>query len=727
MLKISVTHRKLIGAFFALVALQTIVSAAVWFDIPVFRQVFSMAYLIFILGFVFIHLFTETIFSTIEKLLLSLGLSICMLMFLGLIWNTLGLYFNEFSLLNGFVFIQVIHVTVIFLFILAYFKHRSIRFPSINLKFSPSMVLSACLPVFSVLGNMIGGENAPSSLLLITIGLVPVVVFVSLLESRKQQNSARWPWNLFMCTLAVLFHVSMVSNFITGFDVHVSYNIFKEVQSTGLWNPLLSSTDLDVLRVNQMLSSSILPIVFSNTLNLSGTWVFKAIFPFLYAFMPLGIYQLCQNFFRKDVAFVISFVVIADITFFHELTSLPNQMIAELLLILSLLVIFNERIKPFTKFMLFIVLSAGLVVSHYGISYIFFLLLCISFFASKLLKTVSKVKLEHLLLFFSMMFAWYVFTSSSANFLSLVEIIENVQSNILLDLLNPGSRTNSVLTGLGLGTSTTVLHWVGRALHYIMQLLLVIGVAVIAFKKTFSSKFPRDYVVMCCGIFVFVMLSFFFVPSLNILNTTRLYHISLILLAPVAFIGGTFILSHFRLKSSKSLCLIAIIIMGLFLFETGLIYEVTEDISYSIPLSRYRLTRSMLYGGGYLTEVKDVFGAEWLSQNMHLKSTSVVYADSISRYFVLTSYGAISRDYVITLFNATIISGENVHVFLRTFNIEDEQLPFFTGGGTLEGSFNNMSDLNSQLELFNTIYNNGGSETLFTSNLSDSSVLNNLP
>jgi len=725
-LKISAMKRNWIITFFSLFILQTVVSAAIWFDIPVFRQVLSLAYLLFVLGFVFIQIFSGTSFSPIEKLLLSLGLSICILMFLGLILNMLGLYFGIVSVLNGFVFIQAIHVTVIFLFILSYFNNRSIRFPSINLKFSPSMALSACLPVFSVLGNMFGGENAPSSLLLLTIGLVPVVVFVSLLESRKQQNSARWPWNLFMCTLAVLFHVSMVSNYITGFDVHVSYNIFKEVQSTGLWQPLLSSTDLDILRVNQMLNSSILPIVISNTLNLSATWVFKAIFPLIYAFMPLGIYELCRNFFRKDAAFVIAFVVLADITFFHELTSLPNQMIAELLLILSLIVIFTERIKPSAKFVLFIVLGVGLVVTHYGISYIYFILLCISFFASKILKTVSRVKIEHLLLFFSMMFAWYIFTSNSANFSSLVEIFENVQRNILLDLINPGSRATSVLTGLGLGTSTTLLHWVGRALHYIVQLLIVIGVAAISFKKAFSSKLPRDYVVMCCGIFVFVILSFILVPSLNILNTTRLYHISLILLAPIAFIGGTFVLSHFRLKATKSLLLIAIIIMGLFLFETGLIYEVTDDLSYSIPLSRYRLPRSMVYGGGYLTEARDVFGAEWLSQNVPLKSTSVVYADSISRYFVLTSYGGISRDYVLTLFNSTLIRGEKAYVFLRTFNTENGQLPDFTGGGTLEASFNNMSDLAFQLESFNTVYNNGGSEILFASN-SSYSVLSNLP
>jgi hypothetical protein len=93
---------------------------------------------------------------------------------------------------------------------------------------------------------------------------------------------------------------------------------------------------------------------------------------------------------------------------------------------------------------------------------------------------------------------------------------------------------------------------------------------------------------------------------------------------------------------------------------------------------------------------------------------------------VLTSYGGISRDYVLTLFNSTLIRGEKAYVFLRTFNTENGQLPDFTGGGTLEASFNNMSDLAFQLESFNTVYNNGGSEILFASN-SSYSVLSNLP
>jgi len=202
-------------------------------------------------------------------------------------------------------------------------------------------------------------------------------------------------------------------------------------------------------------------------------------------------------------------------------------------------------------------------------------------------------------------------------------------------------------------------------------------------------------------------------PSFNLLNVTRTYHISLLLLAPFCVIGGNSFFSFFLRfrRNFLPFFLTTVVVVSLFLFETGFVYEITEDTSYSISLSKYRMDRVLFYGVGYLTESFDVSAARWLRPNIVLTANTLIYADVVSISFPLTSYAVFPRAQTEILTNATSFDRTNAYVYLRKFNTIDGKI---FGRGYVFGHVWNTSDLSSSLIAFNKIYTNGGSEIFFT-------------
>ena len=94
-----------------------------------------------------------------------------------------------------------------------------------------------------------------------------------------------------------------------------------------------------------MLSITVLPTVYSNMLGMDPTWVYKIIYPLIFALVPVGLYALWQPYIGKKFAFLAAFLFMAQSTFFTEMTALNRQMIGELFFVLLLLVLLNKKIK----------------------------------------------------------------------------------------------------------------------------------------------------------------------------------------------------------------------------------------------------------------------------------------------------------------------------------------------------------------------------------------------
>ena len=135
-------------------------------------------------------------------------------------------------------------------------------------------------------------------------------------------------------------------------------------------------------------------------------------------------------------------------------------------------------------------------------------------------------------------------------------------------------------------------------------------------------------------------------------------------LSPLFVLGiDTVFKSFLRLRKQKpwkirnvnaevtySTVLVLIILVPFFFFQTGLVYEITNDSSpSSFSLSYYKMQDSSL-----LIHESDVFSAQWLSKYGDINHMPT-FADTISQSHVLQSYSTINQGLIFLLSNSTKI------------------------------------------------------------------------
>jgi uncharacterized membrane protein len=277
-----------------------------------------------------------------------------------------------------------------------------------------------------------------------------------------------------------------------------------------------------------------------------------------------------------------------------------------------------------------------------------------------------------LVLFSVLMFLWYLFSSNSSVFNSFLSFGDNVLKQ-LNDFLNPESRGDQVLTGLGLTVPPTFWNWVGRFFAYLTEIFILLGFFAMLLKKT-CHKIERTQLVFsstAIGLLAMLVL----VPGLaNTLGMARFYHILLFFLAGLFILGTEFVsklLSKKKHVHNLSVIIALIILIPYFLFQTGLIYDVTNSQSYSVPLSRNDMSSVFLRQKFGFFNTEEIFGAKWL--NSYADCGNLVYSDSPSAYCVLIDYGQIYNLYLRIFSNVTSFSEKsNSYVYLNKMNTVDD-------------------------------------------------------
>jgi uncharacterized membrane protein len=676
------------------VFLQVAMYVSLFLNFPFVREVVGLFYLTFVPGFIFIKLLKLEL-GTLEFILYSVGFSVAFLMISGLM-------INEFGSLVGFsfplstlplsLFINTLILVGAAVAYLRQGKETQNSNPQ-NQSFSPSFLLLALIPLLSIVGTYFVNTTGDSFFLLIMIVSVALLFTV---VAFYEKSTSIYPFAILMIAIALLFQTSLISNYILpyGSDSPNELYVAGATQLFSHWNPIFSvPSDLIFGRYNAMLSITVLPTVYSNMLGMSLTWVYKIIYPLIFALVPLGLYLLWKPYIGKKFAFFAAFLFMADITFFTELTGLNRQMIGELFFVLLLLVLLNKTIKREVKFISFAVFSIGLIFSHYALAEIFLFLIFAAWLASVYLKRPSfNLQFSMIVFFFVAMCAWYIFTSGAVVFNSFTSLATQIAAQFG-GIFNPASRGTEVLTGLGLAQSPSMLNTVSRAFAYLTEIFIALGFLALILKKT-HFRFERDYTIFSIVALAFLV-ALIAVPGLaNVLNMTRFYHILLMFLAPFCIIG-MWTSIQFVFKHEKTILvslLIVAVLVPYFLFQTNFVYEVAKTESWSIPLSGYRMNPLQLYENYGFIDSHSVYCAEWVSNNVPYQN---LVADT-GLDTALTAYGLIYPGYVGNLTNTAVIyPGEFVCLSYLSVNYEK-----LTWNGTLSPVLN-QTDL---------IYSNGGSE-----------------
>ena len=313
---------------------------AIGLDIPILRQLIGFIYLSFVPGILILRILKIHDFDIVNTLLFTVGLSITFLMLCGLFINV---FYPIIGISNPLSSLSLTATTCVFILIssiIIYYRDEDIIETNINPKhfFKPSILLPIIilLPALSVFGTYSMNYSDNNSFILLLIAIISIIIILSVL-SKKCLLKDHYPFAILMISVSLLYMISLINPYIMGWDIHIEYHFADLAYDASFWNSSIPDN------VNAMLSIVILPIFYSNFLNLPIDQIFKTIYPLFFSLVPLGLYEL----YRKETGEIIAFISVcffmSSIVFFGEMPQLCRQQIAELFLVLLLILIFNRK------------------------------------------------------------------------------------------------------------------------------------------------------------------------------------------------------------------------------------------------------------------------------------------------------------------------------------------------------------------------------------------------
>jgi uncharacterized membrane protein len=715
--------------------MTALASIGIFLNIPLFRDCVVFIYLSLIPGFALVKFFKLKEISFLDTVLFSAGLSIALLMFIGLIVNelfvTLG-YLQPLSIIPLMVAISGFTLSI---FMIEYVRDQPETLKlDLNLggklkNILPISIVLCFLPIFSALGVLYSNVL----IILISYAIIAVLCVICILFKRLIPENL-FPFMLFSISVALICQVLLLSKYIIGWDANLEYYVFRLTQINGYWGSLNANLNSVItLDYNSMLSITLLPTIYSILMNAKGEIVFEILYPFVFSLIPLSLYRIYEKQFGKLIGLLsVLFFVFTSTAFFGlEPLSLNRQIIGDLFLLLSIFLLISQAISVTKRRILLIIFGAALVVSHYTLAYIYLAMLVLVFVISRVKSKFDyTLNAATVLLIFVITFSWYALVTSSP-LLSLTDNIRRIFAEFTTGTLSAYSGTGTASSMFAIPQTFTIAAWINLLMTGIANLFLIIGVLLIIFRNKITGIFERFRVI---SIFAAIILGVSYIaPSIATkFNFTRFYGVTLLFLSPCFVIGGQFLLVKIRKIFAKikraqplkrqsaskmkninlALFLIAVILCGYFFSQSGFVNRVTGGAIHSYVLDFDRLKASneskykILLSYDYIPE-QEVFSATWLLN--HNVEQKWVIADYVSQTHVLSSYGLIPNNLMPLLTNTSNPS-QGSFIFLGSLNFVNEVIT------TISGSFN-ASEISFLLDQNSIVYSNGNSEIFYVSSV----------
>ncbi len=733
------------------------VQSAVWFllaldirgvGIPFVREIVAFGYLTFVPGVLILRTLKLQALDSTQTLLYSTGLSLATLMFAGLVANSFLPLLGVAKPLAASILLPILTALVLGLCGGAYVRdhHFDPGHSSPGNGFLFPVVLLCLLPVLSIGGVYL--QNVYHSNILLMLLIVVIAVVVVLAGSARIIPIRLYPLVVFAVSLALLFHRSLISEYLAGFDIHEEYHYANLVRLSGVWNPAIRHA------TNPLLSIVVLAPIASIISRLSLDGVLKIFYPLWFAFASVGLYRIFQRQTGEKIGFLSSFFFIAFIQFYSDLPVMPRQLIAMLFLVALIMLKIDVNIEIRTKVFLFVVFGASLIVSHHGLSYAYIIFLVLSCLIQwirsqrRIEGLRARIRLwvrryggsdhpgpegqhaavDHrpispvfVALFIVMALAWYLHTADAWGFDTFVRIGSGIIHNFSTALFDP--RYSHALSLLLAPPKPGMLGLVGKIMDYVNQLFIIVGVLALLLgyeRRNFEQTFAVGAVISLGLLSAAVIMPFLTVA----VNTERLYHLTLIFLAPFGVLGGLIVFRRivrpvkWRRVAGAATPATALLVyfVAYFLFQSGLISQLTIGYSGSFAISQggiRRLGRSEERAALYtaITPKQEVLSAMWLARGREPgEKVYATYRDI--RVHALTSYGMIPVGDVPPLTRATSVIPDDAYVYLQYLNVV-EGLAAEPNRSPLFGQEYTVYEMRKLLTLFvnkNKIYDNGGSE-----------------
>ena len=591
------------------------------------------------------------------------GLSLTFDILAGFLINVLGPCIGIYQPITEYYIILATFFGVILLSALCYYRDRDYADAGACLELDVKTLVPALflllIPLVAVLSAYlvnVYNVNALTYVLLAAVALVMILCgFGRAIPERL------YPLAIVSVAASLLFHNAVVTSYLWSWDVHHEYNIANMVITGGFW-------DTSVIGyLNSMLGIVFLAPFYHFVCGLELTWVFKIVYPLIFCLVPLGLYAVFRRQAGDRIALLACMLFMSVVTFFTEMQGLTRQEIAELYLVLILMLMTDSRLEGRLKAGLMIVFGMALVVSHYGLAYIYLIvfplalaLLMLAVPAAELLGRAGKSRrpsrdralADHsLTLAFVGVFAcfllfWYAFTSDASALRSISYLGYKMLTGLFNEFLDPDNVQGLSMIVQG---ASSPLYQVKKYLHLAFQGFIVIGLGlvvaqtVIAVRKQYN--FSIEYVIFAF-INLLICIGGIILPYFaSSMNTSRLYQITLIILAPLCIIGGLQLIKTAmsplkRLKvdtgeaSMKALTLVIVVYL---FFNAGLVFNVLGDHPMSVSLSKAQINTYSLVDRANLYDAlntfeQDYYAAGWLANTGYLTGLFTPTTSPITRY-----------------------------------------------------------------------------------------------
>lgn len=634
---------------------------------PVLRPLIAFTYLTFVPGMVLLRALKLHRLGSAQTVLYAAGLSITTVMFTGLCINKIYPLLGIEKPIALTPLVVTLTAIVLLLCIVAYVRDREFRNPggTSGITLSAPFLSLSIIPFLAIFGTYLLNfyqNNAVQLLLLVVIALL-----VLLMAWSRFIPDDLYPYAVFVMALTLLYHGSLISTYLAGWDIFSEYLVAAPVLSNGIWDSTLPALN------NSVLSLTMLAPIMASVTGMTLVQVFKVVYPLLYALVPVGLYVVYNRMTETRVALLAVFFFMAFFAFYLEMVWLAKEEIAQLFLVLSLLLLTDRQMNATMRGGLLIVFVFSIIVAHYATAYFFMFVLLsgwliwrledrfnlqgrLSRFRSPIKEHVtdkvannrrfqeargSPINFVVILLFLVLSFAWYVYLAGSVSFTNALSVMQTLFGTTSEEFLNATASQGLQL----LTAQVSGLHSVAQYLHYVTQALIVIGF-VLVFSKRIKTKFERLYLTLSAGSLA-VLVAAVLAPHLaSTLNTSRIYALCLIFLAPFAVLGGIAIyrwacgLRRIQWNDTRldsSLRLMSIFFVVYLLFNCGFVYVIAHD-----PISSPWLTGNESQYQIY--SVQDVVGGVWLNA---AGGKDLVIVDSLNYYFLgsVLSKGNIAQLY----------------------------------------------------------------------------------
>lgn len=207
-------------------------------------------------------------------------------------------------------------------------------------------------------------NNGHNNVLALLAGCVCLATLVWAVVRADRMSRAMLVIVLYAVSLAVLWSYSLRGALIYGYDITKEYAVLHQTVISGAWRLSHPGDAYAALP-----SVTVLPAELHFLSGISDLMILKLVYPAIVAMLPVGVFSFCLGLMQRRWAFAAASFIIIQGAFGQEIPALARQEISLVFFCAMLCVMYDARLRRWSRWLLTVVFSLGMSTSHYSTVY----------------------------------------------------------------------------------------------------------------------------------------------------------------------------------------------------------------------------------------------------------------------------------------------------------------------------------------------------------------------